>query len=158
MLAAALWVPFSRVGTAPHLMVPVLAGTATLGLVLLGYVSFYHFPPDVDADSYAEAVKNAWSLLGVTLGLAATWVADARYLHFPTKAPLWGQAVKLGLGIALLLGVLEGTKPLLSLLSGGAPWAHLVRYLLATLFAGIVWPLTFRFFERQEKSRGNAAR
>lgn len=158
VLAAALWVPFSRVGTAPRLMVPVLAGTATLGLVLLGYVSFYHFPPDVDADSYAEAVKNAWSLLGVTLGLAATWVADARYLHFPTKAPLWGQAVKLGLGIALLLGVLEGTKPLLSLLSGGAPWAHLVRYLLATLFAGIVWPLTFRFFERQEKSRGDAAR
>lgn len=76
----------------------------------------------------------------------------------PDQSALWGEAVKLGLGIALLLGVLEGTKPLLSLLSGGAPWAHLVRYLLATLFAGIVWPLTFRFFEKQGKSRGDAAR
>ena len=63
VLAAALWVPFSRVGTAPRLMVPVLAGTATLGLVLLGYVSFYHFPPDVDADSYAEAVTVSYTHL-----------------------------------------------------------------------------------------------
>lgn len=151
VLAAALWVPFSRVGTAPRLMIPALAGTAALGLVLLGYVSFYNFPTDLDTASYAEAVKNAWSLLGVTLGLAVSWALDERYLHFSTKAPLWGQAVKLVLGIALLLGILEGTKPLFSLLSGGAQWAHLVRYLLATLFAGTVWPLTFRLYGRQRK-------
>lgn len=151
VLAAALWVPFSRVGTAPRLMIPALAGTAALGLVLLGYVSFYNFPTDLDTASYAEAVKNAWSLLGVTLGLAVSWALDERYLHFSTKAPLWGQAVKLVLGIALLLGILEGTKPLFSLLSGDAQWAHLVRYLLATLFAGTVWPLTFRLYGRQRK-------
>ena len=148
VLAVPLWMSFSRVGTAPRLMVPVLAGTAVLGLTLLGYVSFYPFPPDLDTDNYAEAVKNACSLLGVTLGLAVTWIFDETYLHFPVAAPLWGQVVKLGVGIALVLCILEGSKPLLALLAGAAPWTHFVRYLLATLFAGVVWPMTFRLYQR----------
>lgn len=143
-----LWPLFARYGTAPRLMVPVLAGTAALGLLLLGYVNLYDFPADLELDSYNEAVKNAWSLLGVTLGLVVAWLVDEYKLHFSTKAPLWGQALKLGVGLLLLVALLEGTKPLWSLLLGDAAWAPFPRYLVTTLFAGVAWPATFRFFDR----------
>lgn len=148
MLIFLLWPLFAHYGTAPRLMVPVLAGTAALGLLLLGYVNLYDFPADLELDSYNEAVKNAWSLLGVTLGLVVTWLVDEYKLHFSTKAPLWGQALKLGVGLLLLLALLEGTKPLWSLLLGNAAWAPFPRYLVTTLFAGVAWPATFRSFDR----------
>ena len=151
-LAIPLWVLFSRVGTAPRLMVPVLVGTAILGLSLLGYVSLYPLPPDLDIDNYAEAVKNACSLLGVTLGLAVTWIVDENYLHFPVAAPLWGQAVKLGGGIALVLLILEAGKALHAPPAGTA-WTHFARYLLATLFAGVVWPMTFRWYQKPRTAK-----
>lgn len=148
MLIFLLWPLFARYGTAPRLMVPVLAGTAALGLLLLGYVNLYDFPADLELDSYNEAVKNAWSLLGVTLGLVVAWLVDEYKLHFSTKAPLWGQALKLGVGLLLLLALLEGTKPLWRLLLGDAAWAPFPRYLVTTLFAGVAWPATFRSFDR----------
>lgn len=145
-----LWPLFSRFGTAPRLMVPVLAVTAALGLLLLGYVSLYDFPSDLDMDSYNEAVKNAWSLLGVTLGLIVVWWVDERKLHFSTRAPLWGQALKLGVGLLLLLAILEGSKPLWRLMLGDAVWTPFPRYLVTTLFAGVVWPLSFRVFDKYQ--------
>ena len=33
-------------------------------------------------------------------------------------------------------------------LTGGAVWANGIRYLLMVLFSGIVWPLTFPFFQK----------
>lgn len=148
-MACALWLAFSRIGATPRLMIPLFAWTAALGMALLAYVYFYSFPLDLDADSYGEAVKNAWTLLGVTVGLIAAWFADKYYLHFPTAAPLWGQAVKLVVGIALLLGILAGTKQILGQLFGSAQWVNFVRYLFATLFAGVAWPMTFRMFGKQ---------
>ena len=52
----------------------------------------------------------------------------------------------LAVGFGLLLVVMEGSKPLLNLIFKGNFIAYTVRYFLTVLFAGCVWPLTFKWF------------
>lgn len=143
-----LWPLFQKHGTAPRLMLPVCGAITVLGLSFLLFCTLYPFPADTDPVNLAEAVKNAYSLLGALLGLWVIWLLDERLIHFDTKAPLLGQAVKLLAGFVLLLFIMEGTKPLFHLIFSGHPVAHTFRYFLTVLFAGGVWPLTFRWFAR----------
>ncbi|MBQ8954848.1 MAG: hypothetical protein IJ048_12115, partial [Clostridia bacterium] len=96
----------------------------------------------------AEAVKNAYTLLGCSAGLLVIHELDVRFTHFDTKAVWWAQIVKTALGLGLTLALRVGLKPLLAALMGGSPWAGAVRYFLLVLFAGGAWPLTFGFFGR----------
>lgn len=126
----------------------ILLGTAIL--LSLGYLVFvlaYPFPPDTDPANLAEAIKNAYTLLGVLLGLSLAYFLDVRYALLDTEAPLAGQILKYVLGLALALAVKEGLKaPLTALL--GNEVQNAVRYFLLVLFAGVLWPLTFRFFKK----------
>ena len=66
----------------------------------------------------------------------STWTAVRRpYL----------QLIKAVVGIALLLAVKEGLKPLLNPWLG-LYWGSCVRYFLTVLAAGVAWPACFRFF------------
>lgn len=78
-------------------------------------------------------------------------VLDNRFIQFPTRAPWWGQAVKLAGGLVLVVLVRSLLKAPLLALTGGHPAAHALRYFLMVLAAGALWPLTFRFFERYAK-------
>lgn len=107
------------------------------------FVHLFSFPADVDADHLAHGVKNAYTMLGCIAGVWTIWEADRRYIRFETKAPLAVQAVKLGLGFAILLAIKGGLKSPLYTLTGGHYVADFVRYFLMVAFAGCVWPLTF---------------
>ena len=75
------------------------------------------------------------------------YILDRQFIHFDTKtASIWAQVLKLALGFVLLIGILEGSKPLWKLLLGDALAAHTLRYFVTVLFAGAVWPLTFKWF------------
>ena len=63
-------------------------------------------------------------------------------------AAWWAQILKLVLGFGLLLLVMEGSKPLLNLIFKGSLVAHTVRYFCTVLFAGVIWPLTFKWFAK----------
>ena len=103
---------------------------------------------DVDGANLAEAVKNAWSMAGAVGGMLLVCLFDNRLLQFPNRAPWWGQLIKLLGGLALVVLVKTLLKaPLLSL-CGGHEAAHALRYFLMVLTAGILWPMTFPFFER----------
>lgn len=118
---------------------------------VLGYVLWVNltaFPADVDEENLTHGIKNSWSLLGTLLGLILSYWFDEKKLHFDVKAPLLGQVCKLLLGLALVVALRAGLKPVLNALTGGALWANAVRYFFMVVFTGCVWPWTFPFFAK----------
>ena len=115
------------------------------------YVSLADHGADVDLDQLAHAKENAWMLLFCATGLMIVWQVDKRFIRFPVKAPFWAQAVKVivGLGGVMLIKALL-KAPLLELMNGHSI-ANGIRYFIMILFAGIVWPLTFKWFAKFKK-------
>ena len=101
----------------------------------------------------ACGTKNAYTMMGCMLGLWLAYETDLRWLKFDTKAPLLGQVLKLGLGFGLLLAIKVGAKAPLRALIGSDYPADGIRYFLMVAFAGCVWPLTFRFFQKIGKKK-----
>jgi len=129
-----------------YLILLLMAAVAAAYVV---FVEFFPFPGDIDPANYADGVKNAYSLLGAVLGVNAAHFIDDRWLRFSTAAPIGGQALKLTLGLALVLAVKEGLKPLLNTLFAGHLAAHGLRYFIVVLVAGCVWPAAFPLFSRK---------
>ena len=143
--------PLVRVEDARR-MACLLGGATALSVGYLLFVLLFPFPADTDPVNLAEAVKNAYTLLGVLLGLDLAYFADARYKILDTAAPTAGQILKYLLGLAIALGIKEGLKAPLSALLG-RDVQNAVRYFLLVVFAGILWPLTFRFFKKIGKKK-----
>lgn len=135
----------------PGRMYAVIGGMLALSLAFLAFVELYPFPADVDAANLASAVKNAYTMTGAVLGVLVVYFVDSRFIQFPTRAPWWGQLVKLAVGLVLVVAVKSLLKAPLLALCGGHAVCHLLRYFLVVLVAGAVWPATFRFFERYAK-------
>ena len=141
LVESTLWFPSRIYG--------ILGVLLAVSLAFVGFMEFFPFPADVDPGNLGEAVKNAYSMAGAVAGMLVVSVLDDRLIRFPNRAPWWGQAVKLAAGLALVVLVKSLLKaPLLSLF-GGHDAANALRYFIMVLVAGAVWPLTFRFFERQ---------
>lgn len=123
----------------------LIAGMLALSMGYLLYVECMPFPADVDPVNLASGQKNAYTLLGCTLGVAIVYPADRKWLDFPTQAVWWAQVLKVASGLALVLAVKEGLRgPLEAVLPVLA--ARSVRYFLVVLTAGLLWPMTFRKF------------
>ncbi len=117
----------------------------------VAFVELYDFPADIDMDNYSSGLKNAYMILFCAIGLLLVYHIDGKYLHFPTEAVWWAQIIKVVVGLGILLAVKAVLKaPLLSLF-GGHSVAHGVRYFIVILFAGIIWPMTFKYFARLGK-------
>ena len=129
----------------------IFAVGAVLSLAFLAYVELWQFPEDIDPHNMESAVKNAYTLLGSLMGLLVAYYFDEKKLHFPVKAVWWAQILKIVIGLALVLLVKEGTKGILDALCGGHMIARGIRYFLVVVMAGVVWPMTFRWFERLGK-------
>ena len=117
----------------------------------LVYVNVYPFPADVDPENLQHGTENAYKMLGC---LAALWVAyevDSGYSHFDTKAVWWAQALKVVIGILPVVLIKSGLKQPLYALIGNEYVADGLRYFLLTVFAGAIWPLTFRLWSRLGK-------
>jgi len=178
-IAAVLLVPFSRMYIGVH--TPLDVGVATLmalilifGLkplilgknkrafpVFLGimvaasvaflcFVELYPFPADIDPHNMESGLKNAYTMLGCILGMTLVYTVDEKWLHFPTEAVWWAQIMKVAGGLILVLAVKNGLKaPIENVL--GSLIGRGFRYFLIVVVAGIVWPLTFRWFAKLGK-------
>lgn len=128
---------------------PVLLGVLTvLSLGFLAFVELYPFPADVDTHNLESGVKNAYTLLGCLVGLIAVYIVDTKWLDFSVKAVWWAQILKVMGGLVLVLAVKEGLRTPLDALCAGHMIARAVRYCLIVVTAGILWPLSFRFFSK----------
>lgn len=152
LLMLALYPFFRDIEEHPGRMYAVIGGMIALTLAYLCYVELWPFPADVDAANLASGRENGYKLLGASAALLLSFWLDRRYIRFDTRAPLWGQALKLVLGLAIVVGIRAGLKaPFYALLGEGGA-ADAARYFLVVLFAAAIWPMTFRLFSRQRRS------
>lgn len=128
--------------------IPALLGIMTvLAVGFLCFVSFYPFPADIDQHNLTSGIKNAYTLLGSLLGLIVVYFVDEKWFKFPTKAVWWAQIIKVVVGLLLVLAVKSGMKTLLDGMFGELV-GRAVRYFLIVIVAGIVWPLSFKWFSK----------
>ena len=106
----------------------------------------------LDGSNFAHAQENAYKLLGAVIALRPVYVLEKRYVKFETGAVWYAQIAKLVLGLGLAMAVKSVLKaPLNALLPGGLGDA--IRYFVLVLFAGCIWPMTFRWFGKWGKQR-----
>lgn len=122
-----------------------------MAAAFVAFVELYDFPADIDEHNFSSGLKNAYMILFCSVGLLLTYVVDRKYINFPTQAVWWAQIIKVAVGLGVLMGLKAVLKAPLLALFGGHSIAHGVRYFIVILFAGIVWPMTFKYFAKLGK-------
>ncbi len=125
----------------------LLAAMAALAVAYLCFVELFPFPVDIDEHNLASGVKNAYTLLGALLGLTVVYITDEKWIHFPVKAVWWAQVLKILGGLLLVLAVKSGLSAPLAALCGES-LGRAIRYFLIVVIAGILWPLSFKYFAK----------
>ena len=148
ILLLVLYPLFLKMDEKSKMMYWMFGGMTMLGVAYLLFVTLYPFPADVDAANLASGTKNAYTLLGATLGVLVAYHVDRTHTNFSIKAPLPGQILKVVIGLALTLAVKAGAKPVLNMLFNGHQAANLIRYFLMVIVAGVLWPMTFKWFAK----------
>ena len=127
---------------------PVFLGImVAVSVAFLCFVELYPFPADIDPHNMESGLKNAYTLIGAILGLVVVYTIDEKWLHFSTKAIWWAQVIKVTVGLGLVLLVKNGLRVPLDMVFGSFK-GRAVRYFLIVVVAGVVWPLTFQWFEK----------
>ena len=114
------------------------------------YVELFPFPADMDEHNLLSGIKNAYTLTGALLGLIVVYIVDEKWQNFTVEAVWWAQILKVGIGLLLVLAVKSGLKVPLNWLFGESI-GRAVRYFLVVVMAGIVWPLSFKWFSKLDK-------
>jgi len=138
----------------PRGMKWVVGAMLAMSLGLLLFVKLYPFPADVDAHNLQSGMKNAYTMIGCMVGVALVYTVDTRWLNFSTDAVWWAQILKAVLGLGLALAVKEGLRAPLEALLGDPLNARALRYFLIVVTAGILWPMTFRYFGKLGRKAG----
>ena len=119
----------------------------------LMFVLIYNFPADVDADNLAHGTETAYKMLGVILGLWLSFEIDNKYINFKTESVWWIQVLKLVMGLLPVLAIKSLLKTPLYVLLGNELLADGIRYFLIAMFAGIIWPITFKYWNKLSKRK-----
>ncbi len=130
----------------------VIGGMLLLSVSYLLFTQLYSFPSDVQIENLYEGRKNAYTLLGCILGLIPAYYVDKKWIHFSTEGQWWVQILKVALGLALVLAIKTGLSSPLASALGEFP-GRCVRYFLMVVFAGVVWPMTFPYWNALGKKR-----
>ena len=127
---------------------PVFLGIMlAISIAYLCFVELYPFPADIDPHNMESGLKNAYTLLGSIMGMIIVYTVDEKWLNFSTKAVWWAQILKVLLGLGIVLAVKSGLKEPLEAVFGMLV-GRAVRYFMIVIVAGIVWPLSFKWFAR----------
>ena len=152
VLVFVLYPLFEKSEENPGILYAVVGGLTLCALAYVLYVELYPWPADIDPDNLASGLKNGYTLLGCGLAMLISCFVEQKYINFDEKATWQGQAMKLILGFAIVLGIKAGLKPVLESILPALP-ARAVRYFLIVIFAACVWPLTFRYFAEIGKKK-----
>lgn len=125
----------------------LLIAMSVLAVGFLCFVELYQFPGDVNFERLESGIESAYTLSGALLGMLLVYFVDENWLKFPTKAVWWAQVLKVLLGLVVVLAVKEGFRAPLNFLFAEKV-GRMLRYFLIVVVAGIVWPLSFKFFAR----------
>lgn len=131
----------------------LLAVLLAMGVGYLLYVELYNFPADFDQHNLTSATNNAYTMMGCLVGVAIVYIAEKKWVKFTTDGKWWIQLIKIVLGLALVLAVKAGLKTPLNWLCGSEFVGRAVRYFLIVIVAGLLWPMTFRLWNKLDKTR-----
>ncbi len=183
-IALCVLVPFSRMWLGVHTPLDVIVGSISALVLVFGmypvfksgskkairilyfvmvlvavsfilYVHLGNFPQDMDAENLAHGMKNAYKMLGCILAMWLAYEMDEKYTHFETKAPILIQTLKLVGGLIPVILIKSLLKAPLNAIIGVDYIADGVRYFILCLFAGCIWPMTFKYFLKWEKNENN---
>ena len=126
----------------------VVVMSVLLSVGFLAYVLSIGGDTTLDPHNYQSGLKNACTLLGCTAGLVIVYFVDSKFINFETEARWYAQILKLVLGLGVVLAIKAGLSQPLVMLFGNEYVARGVRYFLIVIFAGIIWPLTFKWFKK----------
>jgi len=143
VLVLGLYPLFERCGENPKLMYAIVGVLTACSFAYLLFVELYPWPADTDPHNLESGLKNAYTLFGCGIGMLVSYFVEERYVRFDEKATWQGQAVKLIVGFAVVLGIKAGLKPVLEAVLPVMP-ARAVRYFIMVVFAACVWPLSFK--------------
>ena len=151
VLLLALYPVFRGLDQHPNRFYGFLAVLAVLLAAFLLYSYLWPFPDWMYAEEHVvnliEARHNASILTGALAALTIAYTLDLRRTRFETRAVWWAQILKVVIGLAVTLALIEGTKAVL----GRSDAVTGLRYFLGVLFAAGVWPMTFAWFGRLGK-------
>ncbi len=152
VLMLALYPVFRDIEAHPGRMYGIIGGMIALTLAIC---ATWSSGPSrrTDAANLASGTENGYKLLGASAALLLSYWLDRRYIRFDTRAPLWGQVLKLVLGLAIVVGIRVVLKAPLYALLGEGGVADAARYFLVVLFAAAIWPMTFRFFSKAARAQ-----
>ena len=143
---------FKKAEQSDKVMYIIIVSLFLLTLAFTLFVSLYQFPEEVylkeNIHNLESARKNAFTLLGCSEGFFVVYFVDRKFLNFETKAIWWAQIIKIVVGLAIVLAVKELTRYPLDAIFNGSLIARSIRYFLVVITAGILWPLTFRWFSK----------
>lgn len=136
--------PFFKEGEGEYKrMLGLIIGMLVMVIVYVLYTVLYPFPADMDITNILHGQENGAKLLGAVAAILVVYILDEKVIHFDTKAPFWVQIVKCVVGFGILLAIKSGLKaPLNSIMPEMI--GNAVRYFILVIFAGTVWPLTFK--------------
>lgn len=117
----------------------------SVGQVL--FMELFPFPAEANGEELYSGLKNAYKMLGAVAGFAVVYELDQRCIRYQTGGCWWVQLIKFVPGLLLSVGV----KELLYLIPLPELYNRLVAYFFLVIFAGAVWPLTFKYIQKLEK-------
>ena len=143
---------FKRAEKDGKAMYIIIASLFTLVVAYTLFVTLYKFPSEVynevNYHNLESARKNAFTLLGCAVGLFAVYFLDVKYIKFEVKACWWAQIIKVVIGLGLVIAVKELARFPLDAIFNGHLIASSIRYFLVVITAGVLWPLTFKWFSK----------
>jgi len=144
VLVLGLYPVFERCKEQPKLMYAIVGVLTACSLAYLLFVELYPWPADIDPHNLESGLKNAYTLFGCGVGMLVSYFVEERYIRFDERATWQGQAVKLVVGFAIVLGIKAGLKPVLEAVLP-ALIARSIRYFIMVVFAACIWPLSFQY-------------
>jgi len=134
------------IGVKNKKMITTLLFHVFVAILFVSYMEYRRVNVAVDPE-ITNALKNAYTSLGLSVGLVLSYYVDRKYLNYQTKAPLKSQIMKVIFGLIIMLGIyFLGDKLFMDLLNHEIGYA--LSYLLMTICAGILWPMTFGYFNK----------
>ena len=129
-------------------LMPFILSAGFAVTVLFSIFAFSLSESGIDLRNLESARENAATLLGCTGALLIVFFADKYFIRFKTEASWYAQCIKFVLGLAAVLFLKAALKSAFAASFENQYLARCIRYFIIVIFAGIVWPLCFRFIDR----------
>ncbi|MBE6954630.1 MAG: phosphatase PAP2 family protein [Ruminococcaceae bacterium] len=139
---------FEKMDEKPQLFYLAVGSLFVLSVIYTLTVQLYPWGADVDAHNLESGLKNGYLLIGCSAALLVAFPLEKKYINYDVSAPWWAQILKVVLGLGIVMGLKAGLKPVLKLIWNHHLLTTSVRYAALVLFAALIWPRTFVWFQK----------